>query len=96
MASNYKAPIANHAFRTYFRAHLPETEADILNYEAVRMALEGLSRRKTELLRLVYCDEAENLSDAVKAVSWDEEVPEVYLWKLIRNATRAFSEARKL
>lgn len=96
MAADFRQPIANHAFRFYFRAHLPETEADSLNYEAVKTALEGLSRRKVELLRLVYTDEAEKLSDAVRAVVWAEAVPEVYLWKLVRNATRRFAEARKL
>ena len=96
MAFNFRAPIANHAFKLYFGAKLPETEPERLNHEAVKIALEGLSRRKVELLRLVYLDEAEKISDAVKAVAWDEEVPEVVIWKLVRNATRKFAEARKL
>ena len=98
MGKSYVHEYAGHAFKQFFSLDLPSEmqAADILNLEAVKIAMEQLAQPEVDTLRLVFTSERKTLKESVKEAAQIERMKEREIWRLVRRATNLFAEARVL
>lgn len=87
----------NHMLRQFFSDSAPGDQVGQLNCSVCQRILRGRSDSDLSILRRVFTDsDKQSIRNAVRFCAEQDGIPEVRIWKLVRDTSRQIARERGL
>ena len=87
----------NHMLRQFFSDSAPSDPVGLLNRDVCGRILRGLPDKDVSILRRVFTDsDKQSIRVAVRFCAEQDGIPEVRVWKLVRDTSRQIARERGL